>query len=62
MISNPKSTTLRFLLAMGLILILLAASGCALLEQGNGGKTKGLMPPKKTDKTNAPPDPMRLPE
>lgn len=62
MISNPKSTTLRFLLALALILILLAASGCALLEQGNGGKTKGLMPPKKTDKTNAPPDPMRLPE
>jgi len=62
MTSNPKSTTLRFLLAMGLILILLAASGCALLEQGNGHKTRGLVDPKKTDKTNAPPDPMRLPE
>jgi hypothetical protein len=46
MTSNPKSTTLRFLLALALILILLAASGC-------GGPT-----PHPT----APPDPMSLPE
>ena len=61
MISKCRNTTLRFLLAVSLILILLAATGCALLEEGNG-KTRGLMPPKRTDKTNAPPDPMTIPE
>ena len=62
MTSKCRSTTLRFLVAVALILILLAATACELLEQGNGGNTRQLMPPKKTDQPTAPPDPMSIPE